>query len=241
MKKKIFCLLLMLVVLSLMPLSASAESYDSKDWYVTFTSGQKMNSNFDSGSIDSLVGGLQPGDTLNIRVRLKNEYSKTVDWYMKNEVLRSLETSTASGGGYSYVLNYTHPNGSVDVLYSSDRVGGERDPETSSVPEGLKEATSNLKDYFYLDSIAAGNAGYVDLTVALDGETQGNDYQTKSADLTMRFAVEVPDTTSRTTIVRTGDEYNLLPFYIAMAVSGLVFLYLALDSITDRIYFGKKG
>ena len=238
MKKKIFCLLLMLVVLSLMPLSASAESYDSKDWYVTFTSGQKMNSNFDSGSIDSLVGGLQPGDTLNIRVRLKNEYSKTVDWYMKNEVLRSLETSTASGGGYSYVLNYTHPNGSVDVLYSSDRVGGEN-PVANY--EGLKEATSNLKDYFYLDSIAAGNAGYVDLTVTLDGETQGNDYQTKSADLTMRFAVEVPDTTSRTTIVRTGDEYNLLPFYIAMAVSGLVFLYLALDSITDRIYFGKKG
>lgn len=239
MKKKIFCLLLMLVVLSLIPFSASADSYDYKDWYVTFTSGQKLNSNFDTASIDDLVNGLQPGDTLNIRVRLKNEYSKTVDWYMKNEVVRSLETSTAQDGGYTYVLNYTHPNGSVDELYSSDRVGGEREAG-SSVPEGLKEATANLKDYFFLDSIATGQSGYVDLTVMLDGETQGNNYQTKSADLTMRFAVEVPDTTKRT-IVKTGDEYNLFPFYIAMAVSGLVFLYLALDSITDRIYFGKKG
>ena len=184
---------------------------------MTFTSGQQLNSNFDTASIDDLVNGLQPGDTLNIRVRLKNEYSKTVDWYMKNEAVRSLETSTAQGGGYTYVLKYTHPNGSFDELYNSDRVGGER-TSTSSVPEGLKEATANLKDYFFLDSIATGQSGYVDLTVSLDGETQGNDYQTKSADLTMRFAVEVPDTSKRT-IVKTGDEYNLLPFYIAMAVS----------------------
>ncbi len=238
MKKKIFSLLLMLVLMSLLPFAAYAESYQSKDWYVVFTSDQTMESNFKQNTIDSLISGLQPGDDLNIRIRVGNEYSKTVDFYMYNVVNKSLEAAGASGGGYTYVLTYKHPNGKVDDLYRNDQVGGEK-PKANY--EGLKEATANLKDYFYLDSLDSGKSGYVDLTISLDGETQGNDYQTKSADLTMRFAVEVPETSKKTVIVRTGDEYNLLPFYIAMVVSGLVFLYFALDNITDRIYFGKKG
>ena len=41
------------------------------------------------------------------------------------------------------------------------------------------------------------------------------------------------------TAVKTGDENNLTPYYIGMVVAGLLFLYLALDALTDRMY--KKG
>ena len=60
--------------------------------------------------------------------------------------------------------------------------------------------------------------------------------------LQMRFAVELPEENKRVTIVKTGDEFKLVPLYIAMVVSGLVFLYFALDALTDRIYgvHGKR-
>ncbi len=238
MKKKIVCLLLMLLLASFFTLPAYAESSESTGWQVTFTSGQQLESNFKQNNIDTLISGLQPGDSLHMQIAVKNEYSKQVDFFMKNEVIRSLEASGASGGGYTYILTYTNPSGSTTDLYRNDQVGGDNPKQNY---EGLKEATANLKDYFYLDTIASGRSGKVDLTVSLDGETQGNAYQTKSADIRFQFAVEVPETSKRTVIVRTGDEYNMVPFYIAMVVSGLVFLYLALDSITDRIYYRKKG
>ena len=54
----------------------------------------------------------------------------------------------------------------------------------------------------------------------------------------MNFAVEVTDSGTRRS-VKTGDENNMLPYYIGMGVAGLLFLYLALDAYTDRKY--KKG
>ena len=227
----IFFLLPILLIL-LAPGSASAESYSSDGWKTTFTTDRKLESNFDSSAIDSLLKELQPGDDISIQIDVRNEYEKDAEWYMKNEVIKSLEESAAKGGGYTYVLSYAGPGGS-NLLFSSKRVGGETAP---SGYEGLKEATRNLTDYFYLDTIATGKSGVVELKVGLDGETQGNDYQTKMADLTMRFAVEVPGTR----IVRTGDNSNYLPLWIGMIAGGLVLLYFVLDVITDRIYFGKK-
>ena len=64
----------------------------------------------------------------------------------------------------------------------------------SAAGEGLKEATSSLKEYFYLDTLSRNQSGVITLEVALDGETQGNDYQDTLADLQMEFAVELRDT-----------------------------------------------
>ena len=101
--------------------------------------------------------------------------------------------------------------------------------------------------YFYLDNLSRGQGGQIVLKIALDGETQGNRYQDRVADLRMNFAVQVEDTpqntttTSRGTAPRTGDEHNLLPYYIVMIISGLLFLYFALDAYTDRLYKKGKG
>ena len=157
-----------------------------------------------------------------------------------------------SGGAYTYRLVYTDKDGEVNTLFDSDTVGGESADDTiSRMGEGLKSATNALKDYFYLDTLAKGAGGVVTLEVALDGETQGNHYQDTLADLQMDFAVELRDTpgggggggggtpdtpgtpntpdtpgstTSRTGVVRTGDDNQIVLFSVISGVTGLLLL-----------------
>lgn len=262
MRKNVFCLLFLgVLTASLAVMDVQAEtSYGGSDWRVTFTSEKKMESSFKTSDINDTIYGMQPGDNAIIELALKNENSATTDWYMSNKVLYSLEDRSAnsgtSGGAYTYRLVYTDKSGTATTLFDSDTVGGE---QVNGGREGLHEATAALEDYFYLDTLKTGESGRIMLEVALDGETQGNDYQNTLADLEMNFAVELhPDTpgdsntpgrttsrtdtsdqdtsrtSRRTSVVRTGDESRLTLFTVLSAVSGLMFLLLSLYGALER-------
>ena len=239
MKKELFGLLLALLVLLSLPAAAFADDppIEVSLEGAVFTGEGKMN--FDARStIRSQLSGLQPGDTMILHIPVYNDNAETTDWYMKNWVQESLEDKSANhnteGGGYTYRLIYTGPGttGGGDVLYDSERVGGD-DPVPGR--EGLHEATGSLEDYFFLDTLRTGQGGEVVLTLSLDGESQGNDYQDTLGILNFQFAVEMGDT-DHPNVVKTGDPFDLGPFYLVMFVSGLVILYLTLDAVTDRIY-----
>ena len=191
--KKLFQLMLPAVLLASMAMSAHAEtSYGGSDWRVTFTDEDKMESSFKTSDINDTIYGIQPGDNAIVDLSLKNENGTATNWYMTNKVLYSLEDRSAnsgtSGGAYTYRLTYTDKNNAETVLFDSDTVGGENG---SGGREGLREATAGLEDYFYLDTLGTGDSGRIRLEVALEGETQGNDYQNTLADLQMNFAVEM--------------------------------------------------
>ena len=260
MKKRVFSLILVLALLSCLGLSAHADDDPpirvGQGWSVVFDTSNKLVNNPANMDLSSALSGLQPGDTMVLTIPIQNLNPKTVDWYMWNFVRKTLEQVdrgvTAAQGGYSYTLTYTGDGSRVYddagnelrtvTLYDSEKVGGD---SQASDRQGLREASSNLEDYFFLATLAQGQGGQIDLTVHLDGESQDNNYQDTLARLQFRFAVELnspdsPGGPGRPDIVRTGDQYNLNPFYIAMLISGLIFLYLALDSITDRIYGVKR-
>ena len=192
------------------------------------------------------VTTLQPGDNVTFTINLSNEYSKATDWYMTSEIIDSLERGSAQDGAYDYELWYQKNTGSTRrVLFSSKSVGGDATTGLEEINSALKtDYTHNGQKYFYLDNMSRGQGGTVYLNIALDGETQGNGYQDRLADLKMNFAVQVVDSGTTTTTgnaPKTGDENNLIPYYIAMVLSGLLFLYFALDSYTDRLYKKGKG
>ncbi len=229
----------------------------SSNWSVTFTSDEKMEDNFSANEYADQVGHLQPGDDITFTVALHHENSQAADWYMANEVLKTLEEGSATGSAYGYKLTYIDPSGTERELYNSETVGGDSS-------QGLFEATNALDDYFYLDNLQYGDTASVKLVVSLDGETEGNAYFDKLARLQMKFAVELPspntvenreehttvtentvnNTTTNQTIrandanrnvVRTGDGMvELMPFFIAMIVSGALFLALAVYSVRLR-------
>lgn len=237
--KKLFKTLLaattLALVMSLATVPAFAETLTSNTpWTVTFTSGQKMETNFNSNDIAQMVNDIQPGDTAEIAISLKNEYSEATNWYMTNKILQSLEDTaeSAKGGAYAYDLTYVAPNGESTTLFSSETVGGDT---AAGENAGLKEVSGAMDDYFLLGELSRGQNAKVQLAVSLDGETQGNAYQQALADLSMDFAVEIVQPGAQRNIVgaasllQTGDQFmNNLPIYLGIACLGLIVLIIAI-------------
>ena len=129
MKKRILCLAMAAIMAVGIHTTAFAETLQGgSDWKVEFN-GSKMSSNFTSADMKKDIFQLQPGDTMELQVGLKNTSEKDADWYMTNEVLKSLEDSQsiAEGGAYGYRLTYVGPDKKETVLYDSETVGGEDD------------------------------------------------------------------------------------------------------------------
>lgn len=237
--------------------SFAEEIYGSSGWTVTFDSKKQMISNFSNKDFADVLTYMQPGDSANIQITIKNTYPDAIDWYMTNEVIQSLEdaSTVARDGAYSYLLTYTPETGAMKVLYDSENVGGEKKEDEL---QGLHEATNALEDYFFLDTLEHGKTGVVKLRVMLEGETQGNDYQDTFARLKIDFAVELPvvfqdekevfhfvnkikekyiTKTDETIyirdeetplVVKTGDETDMTFLFIAGGILGLLLLLLSL-------------
>jgi membrane-bound inhibitor of C-type lysozyme len=250
--KHMFALALTVVLTAGSTLCASAEEYSSgDDWNVTYT-GSKVESNFSSDSIAEAMSKIESGDSTTFKVTLKNADSNSTNWYMANEVLATLENSrSASGAAYTYTLTYTNPSGADTVLFTSDRVGGEK---STGVNNGLKEATESLSGFFYLDTLDAGQTAKVTLKVTLNGETTGNRYQDTMARIQMKFGVEkvkkvaarnsltTTETTNTTTVttltpgsqattlkpIQTGDHSAILLWSLLAMGSGILILIIAI-------------
>ena len=243
-KAKLMLVLLMAVCMILSNTKyAKADDLD-KEWTVTFTAeGVMDDAALKEADLMYELSGLQPGDTMTIKINLKNENKETVDWYMYNKVIETLEDQNfdangnpvASAGAYTYNLTFTGPDGVEQDIYKSDTVGGDKENADNSFI-GLYEATATLEDYFYMFTTKTGESGFVTLFVELEGETQGNDYQDTLAQLQMRFMVMVPDEESSTPppSPNTGDASNILPYFIATGVSGAVILVLATVLVIRR-------
>lgn len=258
MKKKILSLALTFAMLSAVPMSVSAETLSGgDDWSVSF-SGSGMESNFTSADLDEVIYDMQPGDTATFQVALINEHSKEADWYMSNDIVISMEDSMeASGGAYEYLLTYTDADGEETTIYSSETVGG----EDTTGGAGLHKVSDALGEWFYLSRLAGGASGIVNLEVKLDGETIGNDYQNKLAELAMQFAAEeaaedeivtnrvpgkditihkevtVGKDAETVKIAKTGDDVNVMLYVSVTALAaGMVILILVLR----RVHGGQE-
>ena len=229
MKRRIFSMILALAVIMSLTATAWADHLtpSGSDYSVTLNSAGKLVSKLPA--LGAEISERQPGDDITFTIELRNRYTSSNDWYMLNEIIKSLEDETAaSGGAYAYELSYKPSAGASRTLYSSDTVGGE-DPIAGL--EGLHEINDALKNYFFLESMPSNGTGVVTLKVKLDGESQGNSYSGANAQLRLRFASEL---TQSKTVVKTGDETKTLPYILGMGVSGLLILALAIDGLRQR-------
>jgi hypothetical protein len=238
-----------LVLALMVPTVALADHIEGKaDWYVEYNEAGRLVDNYTQREWADNVSQLQPGDDITLTVEIRQTNEDPADWYMSNEVLKSLEDNDASGSAYGYKLSYKGPSNSR-TLYESKSVGGK------GSADGLAEATNAMDEYFYLGPLSNGETGKVILNVTLDGETEGNAYFDTLARLALKFAVE-PEvepkkttvnieskeymdspttvTVTRRNLAKTGDESMLFPVYLAIAGVGIVCLVLGIRNMRNK-------
>ena len=253
MKKKLTLLLTAGLLVSMTAAPVMAEHTDVNG--SCYFNGTKIVSDFTSQELADAVTSLQPGDDVSFTVTYTNNYNASTDWYMENEILKTLEkasatraingveqtskqvsgTGQAEHGAYTYELIHYDSGGHREVLFSNKEVGGDT---VAGGMEGLEQATNALDDWFYIQTLTQGQSGRVVLNVAFDGETEVNDYMDTNGGLAVRFAVELNKTgttvnaanAARTvsySAVKTGDPTNF-PLIIGALAAGVVLLIVAL-------------
>lgn len=227
---RITTLLLALMTVLMMSQAAFAESYDGG----TFNfDGSSINNSKAASPIDEAIRSLEPGDSMTFTFTYKNSSADSTEWYLSNEVVETLEQSGGENGGYTYqLINYGKKEGTV-TIFSSEAVAGADSQNPDTADKGLKSATNATKDWLYIDTLASGQSGRTELTVALDGESQANSYQTTKGQLKIAYSVE--KTATGETVyehvkgVNTGDTTNLI-LPAAMFLAALLLLILAIMS-----------
>lgn len=244
-KKTAILLMSAVVMLAMtgMPVFANSTKMAGEAHY----NGSEITSTFDEAEVAKAFSDLQPGDEITVTVKYQNDTPDSTDWYMGNEVLKTLEKvdSAKAGqpenGGYTYTLIHTDKDGKDTVLFSNDEVGGDAKPADM---EGLEQATNALDDWFYIQTVGQGKGGTVTLNVKFDGETEVNDYMDTDGEVLVKFAVEKtgsatppeskkdPDT-QQGHGTKTGD-YFKLGLFLLMMLAGLIMLVLLLKRRRDE-------
>lgn len=207
MRKAIIVMTLALGLLLGLPAFACAESTTVNGH--CYFNGDDIVGDFNSNTIADKVRGLEPGDDVTFKVEFKNSYDETTNWYMRNEVIKTLEQSfdRTENGGYTYRLTHITPEGERQDIFDNSEVGGEAKPGGM---EGLFQATNATDEWFFIQKLAQGQKAYTELYVKFDGETEVNDYMDTYGQLGVEYAVELDKAGAKKHTTRTGDDANLL-------------------------------
>jgi hypothetical protein len=229
--RKITTLLLALMTVLMMSQAAFAETVNGGTF--SFDGSEISNSDADF-SIDEAISNMEPGDSVTFNFEYTNDSDEETEWYLENQIVKTLEEMGGENGGYTYkLINHGAAEGTV-TIFDSEAVAGADDQNPDTADKGLKSATNATEDWLYIDTLKAGQSGSTELTVALDGESQANSYQATDGQLRIAYAVE---TIEGETIykhvpgkrVDTGDMTNLMT-PILMFIGAAVLLVLTIFS-----------
>ena len=228
--KRLAIIILALIMVLMMSQAAFAETYDGG----TFSyDGKEITNNDAAKTIDKAIANLQPGDEVTFTFTYKNDSKVSTEWYLMNEVIKTLEEAGGTNGGYTYeLINNGKKEGTV-TIFSSDAVAGEDSENPDTENQGLKTATDATgTEWIYIDTLEPGQYGTTTLKVALDGESQANSYMLTDGQLRIVYGVEdtaVGEDIIRHVTVKTGDETNLM-LPVAMLLGAIILLALTVLS-----------
>ena len=226
---KITTLLLTLITVLMMSQAAFAESTPVNGGTYTYNGSAITTSGVTN--MAATLSGLEPGDSITITQTYVNSSDNETEWYIRQEVLDTLETSKSMNGGYSYKLV-----SGGQTLFDSEAVGGNGSESSKTGLLQINDAVTGEnagEKWIHIDTLKAGAKGTTTLTVALDGESQTNVYQNTNGKLDIQYAVENKEkegeTIYKTKSVDTGDTTSLV-MPIALFAGALVLLVLAVLS-----------
>lgn len=193
MKMRTWMFGLMLVLAMEVPVAVSAETANKT---VTLTEENTIVYTDGGTDIANAFGGMAPGDTRTVTIRVQNDSEHTASFFISQETINSLEEKeNASGGAYTYELKVGMANdGSASTLLSA--VAGGYDTSLNADKQGLKGITE-LEDYQYFAELSEGEYTNVYLTLTIDGEgfdsTDIVNYENAAGELAFQFRAYYED------------------------------------------------
>lgn len=212
---------------------------------VTFDGSSEMKYNYDNTqNFGTAFEEMLPGESRTQEILLKNDYTRGVDFYMQQEVIRSFEdTVEASGAAYDISLVLVKGQERTQIFGGGEdagRIGGDE--------EGLANLNDAVDGWVYLTDLNAGEVASLQLTVTLDGESNTNAYQDASGTFEFQFRATYDDpetvyekgetqfvtkevkgqntiTRIRSTI-KTGDQAPIVLFGASAALAVFVLIFL---------------
>ena len=197
MKKKIIAFGMMLALL----LSLSTIAYGAEETpTVTFDGSEDIKYNYDdTDNFGTKFNDMQPGEERVQEILLKNTSNKSIDFFMRTEVLKAFEDAKkASEAAYQISLTITQ-DGKTETIY-----GGNESDGTARIgadENGLKDMNVSLQEWLMLVNLKPSKTATLKMTVFLDGESHTNDYQAADGTFQFEFRAGYDDAPPQTEIV----------------------------------------
>lgn len=216
MKKKIFGIILSMatVMLSCAPVVAA------EDTLITFE-GDSQKFITQEGTNEGFED-MQPGETRSVSVRLKNDNSDTMDFFMSAEILDNIAEKGNKDAVYDFSISRDNETFFASVIGATGNTIGE---------EYLTD-DNNIK----LATLAKGEESLVTVSLTLDGDSTENAYMNQAGQIKLRFSAGTPvenlgetQTIIQRVInyVKTGDSAPFVLFgglLVVSAIGAIVFM-----------------
>lgn len=172
MKKKIFGIILSIatVMLSCAPVVAA------EDTLITFE-GDSQKFITQEGTNEGFED-MQPGETRSVSVRLKNDNSDTMDFFMSAEILDNIAEKGNKDAVYDFSISKDNETFFASVIGATGNTIGE---------EYLTD-DNNIK----LATLAKGEESLVTVSLTLDGDSTENAYMNQAGQIKLRFSAGTP-------------------------------------------------
>ena len=126
--------------------------------------------------------GIRPGESKTLTLTLSNEYSEEMKFYVSAEILDNIAESGDRKAVYDFSIAKN------DEIFFTTVIGGEDKYNISSGKEYLTE-----DNHILLDILKKGESDKITITLALDGDSAENAYQSQAGNIQLVFSVETPE------------------------------------------------
>lgn len=177
---------------------------------------------------------MYPGESRTQEIIICNQDDREAEFFLQSQVLQAFEESVeASGAAYNISLKLSAQEDSY-VIY-----GGTEEDESARIggdEEGLKNLNGSLGDgeWIYLTELAPGEEAVLEMMVALDGESNTNDYMEAIGTFEFVFGAEYPEEAPKA-------EPQIIPHYVKGDPTYVTKEVKGADTVTRVIQRVKTG
>lgn len=184
---------------------------------VTFDGTSTLKYSEDANNFSQVFQGMHAGESRTLNIDLVNKSDKDVDFFMKTEILNSLEEGmAANGAGYHVSLKLIKGSNETYIF------GSDEGALVGANENGLYDLNGALNENYLITALDANEEATLALTIVIDGATARNEYQATTGEIQFDFSVSYEESIATNIINRvvTGDPTTVSMLIAVLLIAG---------------------